>query len=99
VGSYQFSRDQSEREKQMEFFHEIEKEVNMPKRVISFNYRLIPMFYSYKIESSKLYTELYKLKREKALLERLSKVKQRRLLKHGFTADEIKSYFCLIYFF
>ncbi len=68
VGSYSFSKDETEREKQMEFFKNFQKETR----------------------TNRIENEIYNLKREKALKERLSKVKQRRLLKHGYTLSEIK---------
>lgn len=38
---------------------------------------------------NRLLNEIYKLKRERLLIERLSKVKQRRLLKFGYTLEQI----------
>lgn len=40
---------------------------------------------------NRLLNEIYKLKRERSLIERLSKVKQRRLLKFGYTLEQINS--------
>jgi hypothetical protein len=69
VGNFQFSRDEQERQKQIQFFKNMDLE----------------------IKKSRFKNEIHKLKRQKILLERLNKVKQRRLLKHGgFTLDQIK---------
>jgi len=43
-----------------------------------------------KTRTNRIENEIYNLKREKLLKERLSKVKQRRLLKHGYSLAEIK---------
>jgi hypothetical protein len=68
VGNFQFSRDETERQKQMAFFKDIELE----------------------IKKTRLLNEIHKLKRQVILLERLNKVKQRRLLKNGFSLEQIK---------
>lgn len=39
---------------------------------------------------NRILNEIYKLKRERLLIDRLSKVKQRRLLKFGYTLEQIK---------
>jgi hypothetical protein len=68
VGNFQFSRDETERQKQMAFFKDIELDV----------------------KRARLLNEIHKLKRQRVLLERLNKVKQRRLLKNGFSLEQIK---------
>lgn len=68
VGNFQFSRDETERAKQMEFFKSMQ----------------------YETKTRRLQSEIYNLKREIVLKERLMKVKQRRFLKHGYTLEEIK---------
>lgn len=55
--------------------------------------RKVQMEFFKNIESetrmNRLLNEIYKLKRERQLIERLSKVKQRRLLKFGYTLEQI----------
>ena len=43
-----------------------------------------------KTKTNRIENEIYNLKREKILKERLNKVKQRRLLNHGYSLAEIK---------
>lgn len=70
VGHFEFSRDQVERQKQMEFFRNMDMEV----------------------KKNRLGIKIHKLRRQKILLERLSRVKQRRLLKGGgFSLEQIQS--------
>lgn len=45
---------------------------------------------------NRILNEIYKLKREKLLVERISKVKQRKLLKFGYTLEQINCKYILV---
>jgi hypothetical protein len=95
VGHYQFSKSESERKKQMDFFQDLKYEVlfvfcqSKPTRT-DVNYLFLLFIQTL---TTRISSHFAKKSRDQVLKERLRKVKQKRLLNEGYSLEEIEGSF------